>query len=798
MRQSFVNEARSAASLRHPNVASVFHLGKSGNNYFYAMEFVEGEPLDRVLRFRGPLDVNLALEIVDQVAAALSAAYRTNLVHRDIKPANLMVVFGDGGTVTVKVIDFGLAKAQRAPTSHQGSFPGRKFVGTPQFASAEQCAGKEPDIRSDLYSLGVTLWVMLTGKVPFEGTVSEVLEKQQHEAPPFEQLEHVPKPVCSLLESLLEKEPSDRPQTPFELRNMVRKVRDLLGAERPLAILPWKGIQITQKRYRPRRRIVILVVSLSLGITAMFTYFLHQKFSPHIDAKSVAVLPFNSSGENKENDYFGDGLTTDVIFELSKISDLRVISRDSVFRYKAQLESSHKTLDQIGEELQVSAILESSVERLENRVKIVSIMYDARSGKRLWGESYDREIKDLFAIQSDVAENIAAALQVRLSAKEQTNLQSRPTENLTAYDLYLRGMAMWELRHKDDNERAIALFKRALEQDPKFTLGYVGLANSYIERNIRFDGEPFWLDSAIDLCRQAEEIDPNQARSYIVHARAFACKNMPNQAAELVKKALQLAPNDAEANFRAASQLPTIDPEGYALLRKSHALSPNDPRVPYLLAQTSAILGERNLMEKWMQQAINLESDPERHRMLELERLIFRGNAKGAISGLKQLDPSLVTYGNSVLVLLVTCLERVKDWSEALRLANSDLEKSPNDPWAIWHIAMCARALGRESEGIEEAKRLVNLEKDAFKDNPQDISAGFYLAFGYRLQGQEEDSYVCLRAVFPEIIDDLPFFWGNPALDLFAEDRDFRLLTSEFATKSEDTRARIRQIERDF
>ena len=121
-------------------------------------------------------------------------------------------------------------------------------------------------------------------------------------------------------------------------------------------------------------------------------------------------------------------------------------------------------------------------------------MYDARSGKRLLVESYDREIKDLFAIQSDVADNIAAALQVRLSAKEQTNLQSRPTENLTAYDLYLRGMAMGELRHKDDNERAIALFKRALEQDPKFTLGYVGLAISYIVRNIRFDGEPFWLD----------------------------------------------------------------------------------------------------------------------------------------------------------------------------------------------------------------------------------------------------------------------------------------------------------------
>ncbi len=151
-----------------------------------------------------------------------------------------------------------------------------------------------------------------------------------------------------------------------------------------------------------------------------------------------------------------------------------------------------------------------------------------------------------------------------------------------------------------------------------------------------------------------------------------------------------------------------------------------------------------------------------------------------------------------MLESLVPCLEHVKDWSEALQLANADLEKNPNNPWAIFHLAMCARALGRESEGIEEAKRLVTLEKDALVINPKDIFAGFHLAFGYRLLGQPEESYRYLRPVFPELIDYLPLFWGNPALDLFTQDADFRLLVSEFAMKSEDTRARIRQIERDF
>ena len=225
MRQRFLAEARAAAGLRHPNVASVFHLGKSGEDYFYAMELVEGEPLDRILRFRGPLDTNLALEIADQVAAALSAAYKNGLVHRDIKPANLMVVFGEQGKVAVKVIDFGLAQGLRLPDLYPNDHHPGAFYGTPQFASPEQCGGQEIDIRSDLYSLGITMWVMLSGKVPFKGSPTEVLQKQESEFPPFETLEHVPAPVVELLKCLLDKAPANRPQTPLELQNRIRALK---------------------------------------------------------------------------------------------------------------------------------------------------------------------------------------------------------------------------------------------------------------------------------------------------------------------------------------------------------------------------------------------------------------------------------------------------------------------------------------------------------------------------------------------------------------------------------------------
>ena len=216
-RLRFLREARAAASVRHSNVASVFHLGKSGGNYFYAMEFVEGETLENLVRRTGRLDVKLALEIAAQVAAGLAAVHKKGLVHRDIKPSNIMVNFEDEGAVTAKIIDLGLAKAVNEAGSQTAiSIPGG-FAGTPEFASPEQFAGVGADIRSDLYSLGVALWEMVTGHVLFRGSPAEVMYQHQHAPLPLEQLESVPQPVVSLIEVLLDKDPKRRFQTPAEL-----------------------------------------------------------------------------------------------------------------------------------------------------------------------------------------------------------------------------------------------------------------------------------------------------------------------------------------------------------------------------------------------------------------------------------------------------------------------------------------------------------------------------------------------------------------------------------------------------
>src|SRR3984893_9461533 len=261
-RLRFLREARAAASVRHPNVASVFHLGRTGSSYFYALEFVEGETLEELIKRSGRLDVKLALEITTQVAAGLAAVHEQNLVHRDIKPTNIMVRLKEERGVTAKIIDLGLAKTLDESASEAGvSSPGA-FVGTPEFASPEQFAGVRVYIRSDLYSLGVTLWVMVTGQTPFRGPSAEVMYKHQHAPLPRERLKDVPQPVVVLLEKLLEKDPAQRFQTPNELLRAIPTIKGAIDARRritrqslqkPPSPAPRVGPRKPQARLAPKK-----------------------------------------------------------------------------------------------------------------------------------------------------------------------------------------------------------------------------------------------------------------------------------------------------------------------------------------------------------------------------------------------------------------------------------------------------------------------------------------------------------------------------------------------------------------
>jgi serine/threonine protein kinase len=461
-RLRFLREARAAAKVRHANVASVFHLGRSGGEYFYAMEFVQGETLESLIRRSGRLEVKLALEIVSQVAAGLEAVHEQKLVHRDIKPTNIMVCLKDGGRLTAKIIDLGLAKGAGGPgTEIAISMPGA-FAGTPEFASPEQFAGIQVDIRSDLYSLGVTLWEVLAGRVPFRGSPSEVMYQHQHAPLPLEQLEDVPQPVVVLLEVLLEKDPARRFQNPTDLLKAVPLVMRAVKARRAI-------------KHQNLR--MALVRELSPGLKKLPTI--------RVPKRSIAVLPFDTLSQAKGNTYFADGVQDEILSNLAKVSQLKVISRTSVMAFRP---GANRSLRSIGESLGVAKVVEGTVRRDGKRVRLTIRLVDARTDETLWSDSYDRSLTDIFAIQSDVAQKVASKLSAQLSRKQRRDIEESPTNNLEAYDLYLQAkqlipngnsmLVLWAAE-RENLLKGLSLLEEATQRDPKFALAYCLIAKAH-------------------------------------------------------------------------------------------------------------------------------------------------------------------------------------------------------------------------------------------------------------------------------------------------------------------------------
>jgi serine/threonine protein kinase/Flp pilus assembly protein TadD len=470
-RDRFRREARAAAQLRHPNVASVYHFGETAaGQCFYAMELVEGETLESRVQREGPLQVSIVLEIGIQVARALLAAENHALVHRDLKPSNLMLVPNESGnerTPGVKVIDFGLAKA--ATDAGDDIEPHQTgFAGTPGFASPEQSEskGQKLDTRSDIYSLGATLFYALTGKVP----------PPAHDLP-VEQLlgREVPAVLTQLLRRVLATDPAERPQSARALLTELEHCHSETEAG--------------PRRRRGMRRAALGVGLIALGVFGLTNYLLHRQAAavPLAPEKSIAVLPLENLSDDKENAFFADGLQDDVLSSLAKISDLKVISRTSVRQYRA--EGAARNLREIGRTLGVANLLEGSVRRVDNRVLVSVQLIDARNDRHLWTERYDRTIADSIGLQGELAIEIATALQARLAPEEQRSLSSKPTNHPQAYLAYLRALDYEEHADASPIEYYATLdqlYAQAIALDPAFALAHarasISFSNQFFQR----------------------------------------------------------------------------------------------------------------------------------------------------------------------------------------------------------------------------------------------------------------------------------------------------------------------------
>src|SRR5882724_355538 len=378
-RSRFLREARAAAQIRHPNVARVSHYGEQDGECFYVMELVEGETLEAKVRREGPMPLSLALEVIEQSARALAAAEACGVVHRDIKPSNIMLESDPSGSLIVKVIDYGIAKILNPEAERGAEQTQTGFIGTPAFASPEQFAPSEQtkiDTRSDIYSLGATFWYLLSGRVPFVGrTLREVAARQAEELP-LEQLKsaHVPARVIALLQSMLAVDPAKRPQTARELLAAIHGCYTKFS---------------TEARSRRKRSIIVAAGAiLVLGAIAFGTW-LHQRVQSSAEMeRSIAVLPFENRSEDQANAYFAEGIQDEILTRLSKIADLKVISRTSTQHYK----SAPENLAEIGRQLGVAYILEGSVQRSGDGVRVNVQLIKAANDSHLWADTFDRKL----------------------------------------------------------------------------------------------------------------------------------------------------------------------------------------------------------------------------------------------------------------------------------------------------------------------------------------------------------------------------------------------------------------------
>src|SRR5216117_335649 len=391
-RSRFLREARAAAQIRHPNVARVSHYGEQEGECFYVMELVEGETLEAKVRREGPMPLSLALEVIEQSARALAAAEACGVVHREIKPSNIMLESDPSGAPIVKVIDYGVAKVL-APEAERGAEQTQTgFIGTPAFASPEQFAlsgETRIDTRSDIYSLGVTFWYLLSGRVPFVGRTLQEVAARQAEELPLEQLKtaHVPARVIALLQSMLAVDPAKRPQTARELLSAIHRCYTKFS---------------TEARARRRRFAVVAAVATLILVAIAFGTWMYQRAqsSAQID-RSIAVLPFENLSDDKENAYLAEGIQDEILTRLSKVGGLRVISRNSTQHYKNKPEN----LREIAKQLGVAHFLEGSVQKSAGTVRVNVQLIEAANNSPLWADTIDRAVTDILSLESEVAVN---------------------------------------------------------------------------------------------------------------------------------------------------------------------------------------------------------------------------------------------------------------------------------------------------------------------------------------------------------------------------------------------------------
>ena len=764
-RSRFLREARAAANIHHPNVARVTYYGEQDGECFYAMELVKGETLEARVRRDGPMPLALALEVIEQAARALAAAEACGVVHRDIKPSNIMLESDASDVLRVKLIDYGVAKVMGPQVEPGLEQTQAGFIGTPAFASPEQFAGAGQlpvDTRSDIYSLGVTLWYLLTGRTPFVGRAMEEIRARQTDELPLEQLKslHLPGQVIALLESMLAPDPKDRPQS---ARELLSTVHDCYTRFNPEA------------RSR-RRKAALAAAAATLAVAAIalgsWLYQRTRAFTPM--ERSIAVLPFENLSSDKENAYFAEGIQDEILTRLSKIADLKVISRTSTQHYK----SAPENLREIAKQLGVAHILEGSVQKSADAVRVNVQLIKAATDSHLWSDTFDRKLTDIFSVESEVSKDIADQLRVKLTGHEAEVIAAKPTDNPQAYDAYLRGLA-YTLKTGFTPANSLGAqkyLKEAVRLDPKFALGWTLLsyvdASGYLTQSLQPTAA--LREEARTAAETALTLQPNLGEA--VFAKGFyhyACLKDYGTAVSYLEKAYQLLPNNSripqalayverrrgnweksEAYFNEAEKLDPRDvnllsqharsyvclrrfPEALAKLEQILNITPDDIDTLVLKARIAQAEGDLPRASALLT-PLRLGADYANALETQVYQAILESRPAPIIAQLKEIlakpDQALGYYNGELRFWLGWAQEVAGDnaaaresWSQARTELEPFVKEQPENFVLMGDLALTNMGLGDNAAALALAERAIALfpiDKDALTGpRPLDILA---------------------------------------------------------------------------
>jgi serine/threonine protein kinase/Flp pilus assembly protein TadD len=648
----FRREAQAVAALNHPNIVTIHSIETAPEGLFMTMELVQGKGLDQLVAGDG-MSVERVLEIVQPLVRALVAAHGRGIVHRDLKPANIMVT--DDGTV--KILDFGLAKLHAAGDSGEHAdmdamtlTKAGTVVGTVPYMSPEQVQGKPVDHRTDIFSLGVILYEMATGGRPFGGeTSAEVASSILRDAPQpiSDRRPDVPEPLARIVQRCLEKEPDLRYQSAADIQVALSKIGE--------------SVQGRRTGGRP----------------------------------SIAVLPFVDMSPEKDQDYFCEGLAEELINALVNVEDLQVASRTSTFRFKG----AQSDIREIGRRLGVSTVLEGSVRKAGSAVRIGVNLVNIEDGYHLWSNRYDRELKDVFAIQDEIAQKIVEALQVTLSPKAKSKQAEKGAPaDVQAYDYYLKGRKFfYEFRAKGF-ELARQMFARAIVIDDRYARAYAGVADCCSILYSYFDSSEANLKEADNASRKAVEMDPESAEAHASRGLALSLLSKHDEADREFRRAIELNPKLYEAHYLYARALFSRgrNEEAAQQFEEACKVNPEDYQARMFLAQTHQKLGKRAMAAANLKKSVEavkkhlaFHTDDARALYLGAAGLVDLGELEVAqewVAKALQIDPddALVLYNVACIYAQLgdydrslTCLERSFEISGSVTF----LSWMKNDPY---------------------------------------------------------------------------------------------------------------------